>query len=103
MATKTKSDTITKTRATERIREPSRYNVIFINDDITPMDFVIQLLVEIFNKSLEDAQNITLQIHYENKAIVGTYSYEIAEQKTNESNMLSHHHGYPLTVLLEEI
>ena len=55
----TQSDTITRTEITY----PNRYNVVFINDDFTPMDFVVQLLVEVFNKTLEEANDVTLQIH----------------------------------------
>ena len=56
---KTKSSTKSKVD----IKYPERYNVIFINDDYTPMDFVIHLLIEIFNKSINQAKDITLTIH----------------------------------------
>ena len=66
----TQSDTITRTEITY----PNRYNVVFINDDFTPMDFVVQLLVEVFNKTLEEAKDVTLQIHEKGKGIAGSYN-----------------------------
>ena len=92
----TQSDTITRTEITY----PNRYNVVFINDDFTPMDFVVQLLVEVFNKTLED---VTLQIHEKGKGIAGSYNYELAEQKKAEAVAISRNNGHPLTILVEKI
>jgi len=96
---KTQSSTITRTE----LKFPSSYNVVFINDDYTPMDFVIQVLVEIFNKSLEDAKKITLDVHEKGKGIAGTYNFELAEQKKAETVNVSRHNGHPLTVMVEKI
>ena len=63
---------------------PNRYNVLLLNDDYTPMDFVIQLLVEVFNRTLDEATAITMKVHEEGQGIAGTYSHEVAEQKQNE-------------------
>ena len=95
----TQSDTITKTEITY----PNRYNVVFINDDFTPMDFVVQLLVEVFNKTLEEAKDVTLQIHEKGKGIAGSYNYELAEQKKAEAVAISRNNGHPLTILVEKI
>tara|TARA_B100000963_G_scaffold245052_1_gene214552 strand:+ start:1954 stop:2253 length:300 start_codon:yes stop_codon:yes gene_type:complete len=95
----TQSDTITRTEVTY----PNRYNVVFINDDFTPMDFVVQLLVEVFNKTLEEAKDVTLQIHEKGKGIAGSYNYELAEQKKAEAVAISRNNGHPLTILVEKI
>ena len=95
----TQSDTITRTEVTY----PNRYNVVFINDDFTPMDFVVQLLIEVFNKTLEEAKDITLQIHEKGKGIAGSYNFEIAEQKKAEAVAISRNNGHPLTILVEKI
>jgi ATP-dependent Clp protease adaptor protein ClpS len=94
--------TKTKVKDAQDIAYPSRYKVIIYNDDATPIDYVIQLLINVFNKNIEEAQNITMQIHENDKAIAGIYSFEIAEQKMLESNLLSRKHGYPLEVDVEE-
>jgi ATP-dependent Clp protease adaptor protein ClpS len=83
-------------------KEPSKYNVIMLNDDATPIDWVIELLESIFKYTRESAETITLKIHNEGSAVVGTYSYEIAEQKSVEAVTLSRNNGFPLQVKLEE-
>jgi ATP-dependent Clp protease adaptor protein ClpS len=85
----------------ETVLEPKRYNVIFLNDDVTPMDFVVEMLVGIFKHSEKTAQEITMTIHSKGSAVVGTYSYEIAEQKAVETTKNSREHGFPLQVAIE--
>lgn len=97
------SKTQTQTKSVEKLKYPSRYNVVIYNDDFTPMEFVIQLLIEIFNKNIEDAKHITMQIHEEGKAIAGTYSFEIAEQKTSECLVITRYNGYQLKVVAEKV
>ena len=82
--------------------EPKKYKVIFLNDDTTPMEFVISVLLEIFKHSEETATNITLQIHTEGSGVVGVYTHEIAEQKAVETTTLSRNHGFQLQVRIEE-
>ena len=89
------------TKINELITEPSRYNVIFLNDDATPIEWVIDLLVSIFKHTHSSAENLTMEIHTNGSAVVGTYSYEIAEQKTIEATQLSRENGFPLQVKLE--
>tara|TARA_S200000501_G_scaffold7947_1_gene7066 strand:- start:34 stop:348 length:315 start_codon:yes stop_codon:yes gene_type:complete len=89
------------TKINELITEPSRYNVIFLNDDATPIEWVIDLLVSIFKHTQSSAENLTMEIHTNGSAVVGTYSYEIAEQKTIEATQLSRENGFPLQVKLE--
>jgi ATP-dependent Clp protease adaptor protein ClpS len=84
------------------IVEPSKYNVIMINDDHTPMDFVIDVLEKIFKHSRESAENLTLTIHNEGSAVIGTYTYELAEQKATETVNLSRNNGFPLQLKIDE-
>jgi ATP-dependent Clp protease adaptor protein ClpS len=86
----------------KEIKEPSNYNVIMLNDDATPMEWVVQILQEIYRHNLTSAQEIMLTIHNEGSAIVGNYKYEIAEQKSIETVNLSRNHGFPLLCKVEE-
>jgi len=85
-----------------KIDEPGKFNVIFLNDNVTPMEWVIEVLQKIFHHSLETAKNLTLIVHEKGSAVVGTYSYEIAEQKAIEANSASREHGFPLAVRVEQ-
>lgn len=102
MAFKTKSDTITRPRTTERVKEPSGYTVVFLNDNFTPMDYVIEVLVEIFDKDINSARNIMMRVHSEGRAAVGTYTFEIADQKIRDTDLCSERNGYPLKVIMEK-
>jgi ATP-dependent Clp protease adaptor protein ClpS len=84
------------------IATPESYKVIFLNDDKTPMDFVIDVLVSIFRHSQDTAKDLTMQVHNEGSAIVGVYSFELAEQKSIEATNLSRNHGFPLQIRLEK-
>lgn len=86
----------------ETVLHPAKYKVIFMNDDSTPMDFVVEVLIEIFRHSEVTAQDLTMKIHNDGSAVVGTYSYEIAEQKAIETTKLSREHGFPLQVAIEK-
>ncbi len=85
-----------------KIEEPGRYNVIFVNDDLTPMDFVAELLVVIFRHSAETARDLTMVIHDKGSAIVGNYTYEVAEQKGVETTKLARENSFPLQVIVEK-
>jgi len=84
------------------LKEPSDYNVIMINDDATPMEWVMGVLKEIFKHSDANAEALTMKIHTEDSAVVGTYKYEIAEQKGAETISASRNHGFPLQISVEE-
>lgn len=91
----------TKTRT--EIKYPDRFNVIIHNDDFTPMEFVIRLLIEVFNRNIEDAGKLTLTVHEDGRAIVGSYGLEIAEQKREESTLIARQNGYPLKITIEKM
>ena len=76
--------------------------VILLNDDHTPVDFVIGILTEIFKHSQETAKGITMQIHTEGSGIAGVYSFEIAEVKAVEATNLARGNGFPLQIKMEE-
>ena len=84
------------------IDEPGKYHVIFLNDDSTPMEFVIEVLMGIFKHSRETSEKITLDVHTNGSAIVGTYSFEIAEQKGTEATLAARNAGFPLNIRVEK-
>ena len=86
----------------QKIAEPNLYKVIMLNDDATPMDFVIDVLVQIFKHSETTARDLTTKIHEEGSAIVGVYTFEIAEQIGLETTNLARSSGFPLKVELEK-
>jgi ATP-dependent Clp protease adaptor protein ClpS len=81
---------------------PDRYKVVFLNDDHTPMDFVIDVLVKVFRHSQDTAKNLTMQVHQEGSAIVGVYSFELAEQKSIEATTISRQQVFPLQIRVEK-
>lgn len=84
------------------ITEPDKYNVVVLNDDLTPMEWVVAILEQIFRHSNKTANDIMLKVHNEGSAVVGTYSYEIAEQKAVEATNASREQGFPLTFKLDK-
>lgn len=97
----TDTEVVIDEKIKQQIDEPRRYNVIFLNDDQTPMEWVVGLLTEIFKHSQASAEQITLTIHTEGSGVVGNYTYEIAEQKLTEAINASRSHGFPLQVTME--
>jgi ATP-dependent Clp protease adaptor protein ClpS len=93
----------TNTVSKSKIEYPERFNVVLLNDDFTPMDFVVQLLIEIFNRTIDEARDITMQIHDNGKGIAGTYGFEIAEQKKQEAVSVTRFNKYPLTIVVESV
>jgi ATP-dependent Clp protease adaptor protein ClpS len=87
---------------TVRFTIPNKYKVILLNDDQTPMEFVVELLCVIFNKSISEAEHITLEVHNTGRGIAGIYTYEVAEQKVHEAIAASRAHGFPLSFEMEE-
>ena len=85
-----------------KLKAPNKFNVIMINDNVTPMDFVIQILMLIFNKDQDTAKDVMLEVHEKGRSVAGSYSYEIAEQKCVETVTTARKAGYPLDVTIEE-
>ena len=84
------------------VSEPKRWKVIFLNDDTTPVEFVIQLLTQVFRHTDNTARDITMQVHETGSGVAGTYSFEIAEAKAVEATQLARVNGFPLQIKLEE-
>jgi ATP-dependent Clp protease adaptor protein ClpS len=92
---------VTRTESIEGVRAPERYRVVILNDNSTPMEFVIELLKLIFHHSQEAAVQVMLQVHQQGKGTAGVYSYEVAEQKAMESTQIARTNGHPLGVSVE--
>ena len=95
-------DTELKEETIVKISPPSMWKVVFLNDDQTPMEFVIQLLTTIFKHSEDSAKEITLEIHNTGSGIAGIYSYEIAEQRGIEATQIARNNQYPLRIQVEK-
>ena len=95
------SDTKTRIKPLEAIKEPPMYRVVYLNDNQTTYEFVIETLIEYFNYTAETAEQITVDIHDAGSAVVAVLPYEIAEQKGVEVTMLARSQSYPLQIKLE--
>lgn len=89
-------------KITEITKEPGRFKVIMVNDEQTPMEWVIDVLMKIFKHSETTAKNITLTIHNEGSGVAGIYTYEIAEQKAVEATTASRERGFPLQLRIDK-
>lgn len=90
-----------KIKVKEDIPEPVRYNVIYINDEVTTQEFVVETLVIIFNYDHMAAEAMTAKVHEDGSAVVATMPFEMAEQKGVEVTLLARNNGFPLVVKLE--
>ena len=97
------AETITKVRSSidTTTLEPGKFKVVFYNDDSTPMEFVIAVLIKIFRHDENSAVSVTMKVHNDGSAVAGVYTYEVAEQKGVESTTLARKHGYPLIIKVE--
>ncbi len=92
----------TLTRPETRSRRPPLYKVILLNDDYSPMDFVVHILKKFFRKNEEQATEIMLQVHNQGSGVAGVFTYEIAETKVFQVNDYSRKHKHPLKCILEK-
>jgi ATP-dependent Clp protease adaptor protein ClpS len=95
------ADTILSTKTMIELREPPMFKVIYLNDERTSIDFVVNSLVEFFEYSAESAEKISIDIHESGAAVVAVLPYEIAEQKGVEVTLSARREGYPLQIKLE--
>jgi ATP-dependent Clp protease adaptor protein ClpS len=86
----------------QEIREPKMYRVILHNDDYTTMDFVIEVLMSIFNKPVSDATRIMLDVHKRGRGICGVYTYDLAATRVARVHQLAQKREFPLKCSLEE-
>jgi len=89
-------------KVTTDLKPPRMWKVIFLNDDVTPMDLVIDILTRVFKHDSTSAKNITMEVHNNGSAVAGVYMYEIAEQKGLEATSIARSNGSPLCIQVEE-
>ncbi len=97
-----RQNTAVATRAKPKTKKPSLYRVLVLNDDYTPMEFVVYVLENFFNKSREDATHIMLHVHQTGVGVCGIYSYEIAETKVALVLDLARRNQHPLQCTMEK-
>ena len=85
-----------------KVQPPPMYKVLLNNDDYTPMDFVIEVLMRFFNMDAEKANQLMLTVHYRGKAVCGIYTAEIAETKVMQVNQYARKHQHPLMCSMEQ-
>jgi ATP-dependent Clp protease adaptor protein ClpS len=92
--------TVVKTRP--KTKKPSMYRVLLLNDDYTPMEFVVHVLERFFNKSREAATEIMLHVHHRGVGVCGVYTYEVAETKVTQTIEFARRHQHPLQCTMEK-
>jgi len=93
-------DLATETRI--KTKKPSLYRVLLLNDDYTPMEFVVFILERFFNRSREQATRIMLHVHQKSVGLCGVYTYEVAETKVAQVLDLARRHEHPLQCVMEK-
>jgi ATP-dependent Clp protease adaptor protein ClpS len=96
------TDLQVKTATEVELKQPNLWKVILLNDEITTMEFVIEVLTRFFEYTEDSAMELTLKIHEDGSAVAAVYPYELAEQKGIEVTLSARQSGYPLEVRIEE-
>ena len=96
----TGSGIVTRTRS--KTKKPSLYKVLLLNDDYTPMEFVVLILERFFNKGREDAVRIMLHVHQHGVGVCGVFTYEVAETKVTQVIDFARQHQHPLQCTMEK-
>ncbi|HXE81205.1 MAG TPA: ATP-dependent Clp protease adapter ClpS [Vicinamibacterales bacterium] len=96
----TGSEVVERTRT--RTRQPPMWKVVLLNDDYTPMEFVVYLLESVFDKAPAEAYRIMMLVHTQGRGLCGVYPYEIAETRAAKTEELARAAGYPLKAIIEE-
>ena len=91
---------VTKTRP--KTKKPSLYKVLLLNDDYTPMEFVVHILERIFNKNHEEAEQIMLHVHRHGVGVCGVFTFEVAETKVTQVIEFARRHEHPLQCTMEK-
>jgi ATP-dependent Clp protease adaptor protein ClpS len=98
----TESPVIDKKKVNARIpKEPGKFKVVVCNDNVTPVEFVVAMLVTVFNHGQNEAMQLTIKVHNDGSAIAGTFTHEVAEQKSVDATQMARTHGYPLVLKVE--
>ncbi len=96
-------DSVVLERRTQRTQPPQMYQVVMLNDDYTPMEFVVVVIQEFFGKDLEAATQIMLKIHLDGKGVCGVYSKDVAATKVDQVLDAAHKAGHPLKCISEPV
>ncbi|WP_244475585.1 MULTISPECIES: ATP-dependent Clp protease adapter ClpS [unclassified Methylobacterium] len=97
-----RSGTAIITRTKTRTKRPSLYRVLLLNDDYTPMEFVVHVVEKFFNKSQEDAYQIMMHVHHNGVGECGVFTYEVAETKVTQVMDFARKHQHPLQCVMEK-
>ena len=89
-------------RVEDKTKEPALHSVVLLNDDYTPMDFVVDVLETLFQKSPAEAYRVMMQVHLNGSGIAGVYPWEVAETKVETVTSLARHAQFPLRATIEE-
>lgn len=95
------SDGLALQEAIPKLKKPSLYKVMLLNDDYTPMEFVVRVLERFFHKNREEATRIMLQVHTQGMGVCGIYTHEVAETKVRQVTMFSTENQHPLQCMME--
>lgn len=98
----TDADSDTLSDLYEELEEPPQYRVYLINDDYTTMEFVVHILMVVFHKSVQIAEQIMLKVHREGKGMCGIYPMEVAETKVETVHLMARKHEFPLKCVMEK-
>jgi ATP-dependent Clp protease adaptor protein ClpS len=90
-------------RQEQKLKPPAMYQVVLLNDDYTPMEFVVAIIQEYFNKDRETAMHIMLKVHKDGRGVCGVYSKDIALTKVELVSMHARKAGHPLQCVMEEV
>lgn len=90
-----------RTQTKPKAKRPSLYKVMVLNDDYTPMDFVVHILERYFHKTRDEATSIMLSVHHEGVGVCGVYTYEVAETKVMQVMEFARQHQHPLQCVME--
>ncbi len=93
----------TKEKTGVRLKEPKRYRVIMHNDDFTTMEFVVDVLIDIFHKKPVEAEQLMMDVHRKGSAVVGIYPRDIARSRMAEAMRRARQQGFPFRMTMEEI
>lgn len=96
-------DSVVLERRTQKVKPPKMHQVVLLNDDFTPMEFVVQVIQHFFNKDRETATQIMLRIHLEGKGICGIFTHDIALSKVEQVTQAAREAGHPLQCVSEPV
>ncbi|MBR1471307.1 MAG: ATP-dependent Clp protease adaptor ClpS [Lachnospiraceae bacterium] len=85
-----------------KLKEPSLYKVVMLNDDFTPMDFVVDILMHIFDKAQPDAVELMMKVHKEGQAVIAVYPYDVARTKQRTAIGMARAKGYPFNIRIDK-